>query len=254
MVLRPISAAAQPSSTSLQPAWPAIEETQHRAAREFLLITQPDHAALAGAIAAALGPPLLPELTAEVVQGIAVHDDGWAEFDARTPCQSGKPVSFIDLPPATFLQAWRGSIERAAEVAPIAGAIVSRHFWRLGTGHMKSKQDSPEDERALRQFLDQENARQERLTQGYVRREFEFLTDVLQFCDVLSLYLCCGAEQDVEFPQSFSGATVRLMRVQKESAAVCRFDPSPFRHGTDLAVMARRFPASGTVQLPFLLY
>ncbi len=251
MVLRPISAAPETQACS-QPAWPVIEETQHRQVREYLLITQPDHAALAGAIAAVLGPPLLPELSPEVVQGIAVHDDGWARFDACMP--SGKPVSFIDLPPSTFLQAWMGSIERAAEVAPIAGAIVSRHFWRLGTGRMNSKQDSPEDERALREFLSDENARQERLTRGYERQEFEFLTDVLQFCDVLSLYLCCGAQQNVEFPQSFSGKKVRLQRVREQAAAVCRFDPSPFRQGCDLAVMGRAFPGSGSVQLPFLLY
>jgi hypothetical protein len=253
MVLRPTSAAPPPQS-SPQPAWTVIEETQHRAAREYLLITQPDHAALAGAIAAALGPPLLPELPAEVVGGISVHDDGWAEFDARTPSVDGRPVSFIDLPPSTFLQAWRGSIERAAQEAPIAGAIVSRHFWRLGTGRLNSKQDTAEDERALREFLHQESARQDRLTRGYERQEFEFLTDVLQFCDVLSLYLCCGATQDVEFPQSFSGSKVRLTRVENEAAAVCRLEPTPFRDGADVAVMSRRFPASGTVQVPFLLY
>ncbi len=253
MVLRPISAALSPES-SPQPAWPVIEETQHRAAREYLLITQPDHAALAGAIAAVLGPPLLPELSTEVVEGISVHDDGWSEFDARTPSVEGRPVSFIDLPPSTFLQAWRGSIERAAEVAPIAGAIVSRHFWRLGTGRLNSKQDTAEDECGLREFLDEESARQDRLTRGYERQEFEFLTDVLQFCDVLSLYLCCGATQDIVFPQSFSGSKMRLTRVQNQAAAVCRFEPTPFRQGADLAVMSRRFPANGTVQLPFLLY
>ncbi len=219
-----------------------------------MLITQPDHAALAGNIAAALGPPLLPELSPEMVQGIAVHDDGWAEFDARMPCRNGKPVSFIDLAPSTFLPAWRGSIERAAEVAPIAGAIVSRHFWRLGTGRMNSKQDSPEDEHALHEFLRDESARQERLTRGYQRQEFEFFTDVLQFCDVLSLYLCCGAEQDVEFPQSFSRCKVRLLRAWSEAATVCRFHPSPFHSAIDVAVMARRYPGSGTAQVPFLLY
>ncbi len=250
MVLRPISAAPRAYS-SPQPAWPVIEETQHRAAADYLLITQPDHAALAGAIAAALGPPLLPDLPPEIVQGIAVHDDGWAEFDAG---EVNSPVSFIDLPPSTFLQAWRGSIARAAEVAPIAGAIVSRHFWRLGTGRINSKQDSPADERALRDFLTEENARQERLTRGFEPKEFEFLTDVLQFCDVLSLYLCCGAEPDVEFPQCFCGQNVRLTRMGRQPTAVCRFQASPFSHDTDVAVMARRFPGSGTVQLPFLLY
>ena len=69
---------------------------------------------------------------------------------------------------------------------------------------------------------------------------------MLQFCDVLSLYLCCGAAQDVEFPQRFGAKPIRLRREARaaDQAAVCRFEPSPFiGGGVDLAVLARRFPS-----------
>jgi len=76
---------------------------------------------------------------------------------------------------------------------------------------------------------------------------------------VLSLYLCCGAAQDVEFAQRFGAKPIRLRReATRDQAAVCRFEPTPFTGGgVDLAVLARRFPAErepSTVTLPFLLW
>ncbi len=241
------------------PVWDAILPTQKTSAPEYWLITQPDHAALSGSIAAALGPPLLPQLSHEVVQGIAMHDDGWAPFDAQITLTDGRPFSFLDFLPKDFLRAWNGSIERAEKIAPIAGAMVSGHFSRLARNRLESGLDGAEDRSLLLDFLESEQTRQQRLLGGYLREEFEFLTDVLQFCDVLSLYLCCGAVQDVEFSQRFGTKPIRLRReATRDQAAVCRFEPTPFTGGgVDLAVLARRYPADrepSTVTLPFLLW
>ena len=240
------------------PAWTAVEETQRRAAAEYWLITQPDHAALAGELAARLGPPLLPALPAEVVRGISVHDDGWAALDAQLAA-AARPISFLDAPLPEFVRAWTASIDRAEQVAPIAGVIVSRHFCRLGEARAESRADSAQDAQHLRAFLAQEQQRQERLRQGEPQEHLEFLTDVLQFCDLLSLYLCCGAEQDVEFPQRFGPRPLRLTRLSGAGhQAVCRLDPSPFPDGVDVAVVARRCPPpageSSVGTLPFLLW
>ena len=261
MVLRPIGAAEGTPASGCVPVWDAILPTQKKSAPEYWLITQPDHAALSGAIAAALGPPLLSQLRPEVVQGIAHHDDGWAPVDAQIGLTNGRPLSFLDFQPRDFLRSWNSSIERAEKLAPIAGAIVSRHFWRLGRNRLASGIDGAEDRKLLVDFLESELARQQRLLDGHSRAEFEFLTDVLRFCDVLSLYLCCGATQDVEFGQSFGREPIRLRREatrSPEQAAVCRFEPSPFTEGgVDLAVSARHFPENrqpGSVTLPFLLF
>ena len=241
--------------------WDAISPTQKTCAPEYWLITQPDHAALSGAIAAALGPPLLPRLSSEVVQGIAHHDDGWAPFDAQIALTDGRPFSFLDFPPKDFLCAWRESIASAVKVAPIAGAIVSGHFWRLGRKRLEWGIDNAEDRELLVDFLGSEHARQQRLLGRHSQQEFEFFTDVLQFCDVLSLYLCCGSTQDVEFQQNFGSRPIRLRREAArtpDQAAVCRFEPSPFTAGgVDPAVVARRYPSDrqpGTMTLPFLLW
>jgi hypothetical protein len=224
-------------------------------------VTQADHAALAGAIAGVMGPPLLPKLDAEVVRGIAVHDNGWAPIDAQTPAVNGRPLSFLEIAPRDFIRAWEASIQPAEEIAPIAGAIVSRHFWRLACVRLESSIDGAEDCGILAAFLGREQERQKRLLGSRSREEFEFLTDVLQFCDVLSLYLCCGATEDVEFPQKFGPEPIRLWRESArhpDQTAVCRFDPSPFvAGGADLAVSARRSPANReprTATLSFLLW
>jgi hypothetical protein len=258
VVLRPLGG-REPTSACV-PVWNAILPTQKTCAPEYWLITQPDHAALSGAIAAAFGPPLLPQLSSEVVQGIAFHDDGWASLDAQVTVANGKPLSFLDYQLQDFLRAWNGSIEYATKVAPIAGAMVSRHFWRLASNRLEGGIDSGGNRRLLLDFLEREQGRQQRLLGGRSRHELEFLTDVLQFCDVLSLYLCCGAARDVEFPPRFGQAPIRLRRQtarRTDQAAVCRFEPTPFTAGgVDLAVIARRFPADrepSTVTLPFLL-
>jgi hypothetical protein len=259
VVLRPIGGGEQPQNCV--PVWDAILPTQKTRAPEYWLITQPDHAALSGAIAAALGPPLLPQLSFEVVQGIAMHDDGWAPFDAQVTLTDGRPFSFLDFLPKDFLRAWSESIAGAEKLAPIAGAMVSGHFSRLGKHRLEWGIDGAEDCALLRDFLEHEQARQQRLLGGFSREEFEFLTDVLQFCDVLSLYLCCGAIQDVEFRQTFGRKPIRLRREvapRPDQAAVCHFEPSPFTGGgVNLAVAARRYPPDrqpDTGTLPFLLW
>jgi hypothetical protein len=262
MVLRPIPAAGAvlPGGETVT-AWTAVEETQRRPAAEYWLITQPDHAALAGELAARLGPPLLNALPAEVVRGIAVHDDGWAAFDAHVALTSDRrPLSFLDVPVPDFVRAWTDSIARAQQVAPIAGAIVSRHFCRLAQARASSRGDRAQDAQQLQEFLSREDERQQRLGQGESEEYLEFLTDVLQFCDLLSLYLCCGAPQDVEFSPRFVPRPLRLTRLADAGnrAVACRLDPSPFPDGVDVAVAARRYPPSAgepnLLTLPFLLW
>ena len=87
--------------------------------------------------------------------------------------------------------------------------------------------------------------------------ELEALLLVLQFCDLLSLYLCCGASDAVEFPQQFALGKVRLRR--ENQAYVLQ--PSPFRccdsePEVGLGVEARRFPsaAAATTTLGFILW
>ena len=267
MVLCPLVSSPRPQpADGCAPAWPAIERTQKQMAAEYWLVSQPDHAALAGALAANFLAPDFPRIDPPIARAIAVHDAGWAIFDsearlaAAPPADSrGKPLSFLEIDPADFLRAWDASIARAESVCADGGYIVSRHFCALGEGRLNSGFDNAGNTALIRAFLDGEARRQQRLQaqSGKSLAELEELVRVLQFCDLLSLYLCCGAADSVEFPQPFAPGKVRIRR---EKECFC-LDPSPFRapgapqEMLSLGVEARRYPSSAVrmTTLAFLL-
>ena len=94
----------------------------------------------------------------------------------------------------------------------------------------------------MREFLASEEQRQCRLLRRQNRGESEvqYWTDVLQFCDLLSLYLCCGSQESVEFPQRIGskGETVRL-QVQDTAFVL---SPTLFAKEVELAVETRPYP------------
>ena len=102
---------------------------------------------------------------------------------------------------------------------------------------------SEDDARSVREFLASEKRRQDRLLRQQNRSESEvqYWTDVLQFCDLLSLYLCCGSQESVEFQQRIGpkGETVRL---QVKDAAFA-LSPALFAKEVELSVEAHPYPA-----------
>jgi Protein of unknown function (DUF3891) len=254
-LLGPPSARNEAHSIS---AWQAVENRQRAPAHLWWLVAQIDHAVLAGELAARLDFPAIPTLPEEAIRAIAVHDAGWAEFDvaedARTDSRAkmAPPRSFLEIRPAEFLVAWTRSIDRAERVGALGAMIVSEHFCRLGRVRLNTRRDDVQDARRLEAFLVEEAGRQGRLGRQVtsVASEIGALTDILQFCDLVSLYLCCGAGEPAEFPQRFGETTVH---VRSEGDAFL-FTPAVFGRGAALGVSARGYPEKNrTVSLPFLL-
>ena len=268
MILYPLSPAPSASS-EITPAWTAVAATQQQNASAWWLIAQPDHAALAGELAAQFDTPEFPRLTGEVVRAIALHDAGWAKYDgggvagggkgnAPQPPRdgNGRPLSFLQAPVPMFVEAWKASILCAEEKAgAIGGLMVSGHFRRLAEHRLNAVEDSPEDAARIRTFLKNETRQEEaRLRrQPRSRLEVERLVDLLQFCDLLSLYLCCGSHAGAHFPQSIGSQPIGLRR----DGELCLLHPSPFREEISLGVAARRDPVSradlNTCVLPVLI-
>lgn len=215
-------------------AWTAIEARLRQSASEYWLVTQPSHAALAGNLAAALGDDLFGAIDSTVARSIALHDAGWSMEDAEqiqrlrgNPKQ--KPASFLDAPTDHSLRAWTGSIETTVKFAPIGGYLVSRHFERLSL--WVEEKDGP-----FEAFRKREKLRQQKLKAQIDRDDasLECLVDALQFCDVLSLYLCCGSAQNVKFEKP----AITLTRKGDEY----RLEPSPFRESQQFSFSALRHP------------
>jgi hypothetical protein len=254
---------------------------QRQSASEYWLIAQSVHAALSGALAQRFQSPLLPPVSPEVAQAIAVHDAGWGsrEQDAGrlviTLVSDGKPASFLDASPAEFIEAWTGSIEHAAAVSPLGGLMVSRHFSRLCEHRLNTQTDAPQETALLRAFLQDQCRNQELLLSATGKSvaghgeatasegvsgnsQIESLVDLLQFCDLLSLYLCAGAAEPAEFPQQFRGKTIRIV----PERGAYRLEPSLFSAnealaktwaGTSFSVPATRFPLQGKKSKPEML-
>jgi hypothetical protein len=221
MILRP-EPLPVPDGRDTVSVWEAIARTQKATAQSYLVVRQPDHARLAAELAQQFSFAGMPAIADDIIRGISLHDEGWSEFDCgrkrlqATPARyddgvplnaDGKPLCFLDIKAADFLEAWQDSIAVAEEVAPIAGLIVSGHFYRLGRVGLNSGHYSGDDARLVGEFVSQEDQRRERLMKHESRppAEVEYWTDVLQFCDLLSLYLCCGSQASVEFPQRIAG-------------------------------------------------
>jgi len=194
------------------PVWDAIAATQQNRTASDWFIPQSDHAHISGALAAAFDRELFPDLTPEILEAIRLHDEGWVPCDGvaespRLPAvvDGGRALSFFQLPPSVFLRAWQRSIDSAIAIGPAAGHIVSSHF-RLLAGHrLHSSADTPEDTRALESFAAFELLREASLApaSGFTSEQLARFLAVLQFCDVLSLYLCGNPGIPVVFTHDF---------------------------------------------------
>jgi len=233
MVLFPI--ADEKNSSTAVAAWNAIEERLKQPAAEYWLVTQPSHAALAGDLAAALRDDLFGPVDQTTARSIALHDAGWSMEDAEQiqrlrskPKQ--KPSSFLEASTDISLRAWTVSIETAAKFAPIGGYLVSRHFERLSLRTDKNGTVK------LEAFRKREKERQQKLKKNLNQDQaaLERLVDALQFCDVLSLYLCCGASRTVKFEKP--GIVVG------RKGDEYRLDPSPFQEAKQFSFSALRHP------------
>src|SRR5438270_1934110 len=236
MVIFPIADEQQTSKESVS-AWQAVQEREKLRASEFWMVTQPAHAALAGDLAAALTDDLFGSIDATISRSIALHDAGWSLDDAdqieklRADPRL-KPRSFLDASVEEFLLAWKKSIDTAEKFAPIGGYLVSRHFERL------SERDAEKDREALAHFRSQEKQRQKKLRSRISLVEeqaLERLVDALQFCDLLSLYLCSGSKRSVTFDKP--ALTV------KRAGDEYQLEPFPFREHRQFSFSAMRHPA-----------
>ena len=237
MVIFPIADEANPPDEVVSP-WSAVEERQRQNVAANWLVTQPSHAALAGDLAAALRDDLFGQIDETVARCIALHDAGWSMNDAEQIQRlrangNQRPTGFLDASVDQFLHAWTASIETAGKFAPIGGYLASRHFERI------SNLASEKHESKVEAFRKREKERQQRLRKSINLEQpaLEKLLDALQFCDVLSLYLCCGSTRTV----AFDNPELKITRRGDEY----RLEPSPFRKHRQFNFAALRHPVVG---------
>ena len=218
---------------------------------DWLLIAQPDHAALSGTFAERWGSahgPFPPVGGWEAVLYAArEHDNGWAEWEAApTVDAAGRPRNFLEMPVAEVLPVWRRGPRRAAEYDPYSGLLVSLHATRIFQPRYQHGRDAAEERESLRLFLEEQEAfrsdLQRRVTvdEPVVRAH----SALIGLWDRLSLLVCCGpipAATLEDVPAHGGAMAVRVIPTGERWAAL---EPYPFAGGAvELAVPARRVPA-----------
>ena len=179
------------------------------------LVTHPDHARLAGAFAERWGNDVFvaPEPRANVLKGIARHDDGWAARDSAPQITwQGKPSAFsvelvgkysafeeIDL--ADYLAVRDRAVRLMAAEDPYAAILISMHTYNLLTEHADRSTIATAQLPLLDNFLAQQKQLQQELLRQ-IASDGQFMHEqaseaaivdhfkLLQATDNLSLLTC----------------------------------------------------------------
>lgn len=183
----------QPDTTP-KPAYTAFLHAQKSGPPDGVcVLLQNEHSHVAGQLARALNPAFFGALPGIVIDAISEHDAGWNDSDQHQlhALPERKPLSFVDVDAENTLPCWLGSIQRGRELGPLAAVLISRHCCLLGTGS---------DRHAS--FVADETARRAELEAAlpFSPAELDRWTAALGFCDLLSLYLCCGSQSPVSLP------------------------------------------------------
>jgi hypothetical protein len=190
---------------------------------EFFLITQDDHAKLAGELARHFGNDRFarPAPWQDVIDGVSLHDAGWPiHDDAPTLNSSGLPLDVFESTRPLAFRIWHTSADRAISAGAYADLLVSLHNLSLSViattqpagNHEKFDMSKMTEQFELNKFQHREIERQEKL-----RKELGMSTDrplkfglafagtdaaedqllfnfrLLQAMDMCSLSLCCTA-------------------------------------------------------------
>ena len=95
------------------------------------IVTQADHAHLAGEIASLWRTGGLPESPRrpDVLFAAREHDNGWRETDSApwVDPETGRPHDVLSLPDGPRIELWRRGVERYAERRPYAALLICRH-------------------------------------------------------------------------------------------------------------------------------
>jgi len=221
-----------------------------RAASSLLLISQPDHAALAERIMRRWRRDGLSESPRRdaILLAVAEHDNGWREPDAApiVDVATGRLLDFIEAPDDVRRGVWPRGVERLAGT-PYAGALVAQHALHIFRRYRSHPQWAPF-------FADMEAARDRHLRAAAPATPDQLLADYvfLRVGDLLSLTFCNGwseAQMDVSgyaarldgtrlivTPDPFGGREVALEIVARE------LPDRPFASADEASEAFRRAP------------
>ncbi|HUY92506.1 MAG TPA: DUF3891 family protein [Pirellulales bacterium] len=219
----------------------------------WLLISQVEHARVSGLLAERWDPAPFDRLNCreELLAAIRRHDDGWADWErtAGVDPESGRPLSFTEMPLAESLAIWRASIASAGRHGDLAGHVVSAHFCSLLQRFSSNWRNDPAKAAIAGEFLACQQGYQAECLKTWSRRAnvsdapaiAGAALKVLQVFDALSLWLCCSEHPLPETFELPGGSATTIRSVAPSEAEI---SPWPFAMPRlEIEVAGRSVPA-----------
>jgi hypothetical protein len=192
------------------------------------LITQPDHAALAGRIMEHWVSLAAAERRDDVLRAVRDHDNGWHQPDAAPTVdpKTGAVLDFVAIGAAVKQNVWRRCLAGLTDV-PWTAALVAHHAvsvydrfrsepeWDVFFADMEAARDG---------FLSASGGAMDALVRDYV---------YVRLGDLASLAFCNAWSE----PQGLGPWTIRLLDDRH-----LLIEPNPFVHDVPIAVEARALP------------
>jgi Protein of unknown function (DUF3891) len=174
-----------------------------RRGRRLQLVTHPDHAAVAGALAEGWGNArFAPPRRADSFRLVARrHDDGWATLDSQPAYNADalRPAHFLEVPLETSIEHYRPGVDALHRDDPYAGMLASMHWAGLYSARWGLQAGAAVGHPAARAVVAGEQRRWvEAMAELWAfqgpRSAFEagawYAYELLQAVDLLSLCLC----------------------------------------------------------------
>jgi Protein of unknown function (DUF3891) len=175
----------------------------------WLLISQVDHARMSGELVRNWREKFSPE----VVDAIAHHDDGWADWESEPKLNPaiGAPYSFLEMPLAESLVIWDRSIASARKLGPLAGWIVAGHFYNL-----LADSDHANEPPAIAWLTAKRKVRTTwldewiRTDRSHTLEYAKAVQQLLPLADLFSLWLCCDCPVDAKEASILANSAMKL--------------------------------------------
>jgi hypothetical protein len=226
---------------------------RHESDGSLVMITQNDHAVIAGFCAAHWGNDRFerPDPFLSTMRATLLHDLVWLReesspsFDAST----GRTPNFLAVPFDTQNDEYRSTIDWINRADTYAGWLVSRHrtgIWKSRYGLLKQPNYPIRNLSAdIEDLVARAQAEQDATAAALDRQKLTTNYILLQVWDMLSLYLCSNEhlkEVTIEpVPTSYTGERSVCMTLAPVAPTRIKVDPFPFdRPSLEVAMVYRR--------------